>query len=281
MKNSFFTKALGLLSVTLLFFSACKKDDSHEGETNHGGLPGLPGTHSTLQVYLTDHQSLIFDKIFIDIQKVEIKVEDNGVDSLGGWFTLSIRPGVYDILTLRNGVDTLLGTGSIPANRKLQEIRITLGNNNSVVLEGKTFPLFLKDDKNEIRIKLDDIRVDEVANGQFRFSIDFDGGRSIREHHGDFELEPEIKAFTHGSSGRIEGKVQPSAAQAMVLAINGTDTVSARPEHEGEFKIVGLKAGTYQLFLDATANNYKDSTISNIVVRSNEDTKLGTIRLHQ
>ena len=275
MKNSFFAKALGLLSTTLLFFAACKKENSQQGGINNG----IPGTTSKLQVYLTDHQSLIFDKIFVDIQKVEIKVEDDGVDSLGGWFNLTIRPGVYDILKLRNGVDTLLASGTFPANRKLQKIRITLGPNNSVEKDGKTFPLVLK--KAEIIIKLDDLRPDDLGQGQFRFSIDFDGGLSIREHHGDFELEPQMKCFSEGNSGRIEGKVQPSAAQALVLAINGADTVSAKPEREGEFKIVGLKAGTYQLFIDATANNYLDSTINNVVVRSGEDAKTGTIQLHQ
>ena len=65
------------------------------------------------------------------------------------------------------------------------------------------------------------------------------------------------------------------------MAISGMDTLTAKPEQEGEFKFVGLKAGAYQLFVDATANNYKDSTISNVTVRTNEDTKVGTIVLHQ
>ncbi len=36
-------------------------------------------------------------------------------DQYGFWDTLAIRPGVYDILKLRNGIDTLLGTVNIPS----------------------------------------------------------------------------------------------------------------------------------------------------------------------
>jgi hypothetical protein len=35
------------------------------------------------------------------------------------------------------------------------------------------------------------------------------------------------------------------------------------------------------VFIDATSNNYKDTVLTNVVVRHNEDTKLGTIVLRQ
>ena len=242
---------------------------------------------SMLKVYLTDDQNLVFDKVFIDIQKLEIKLEDNGVDSLGGWFSLSITPGVYDILQFRNGIDTLFGTGTIPANRKLQKIRLTLGNNNSVELNGQVKPLKVKDKGNEVIAQLDAGNVELSGNDQFLFWIDFDAGKSIKSdnsgsgNNNGFELRSNIRIFSKKKSGRIEGKVLPAAAGAIVKAINGTDTATAKPEREGEFKFVGLKAGTYSLLFDATTNDYKDTTITNIVVRTNEDTKVSTVLLHQ
>ncbi|HYC28550.1 MAG TPA: DUF4382 domain-containing protein, partial [Chitinophagaceae bacterium] len=236
---------------------------------------------SRIAVYLTDDQSLTFDKVFIDLQKLEIKVEDDGVDSLGGWFTLNIRPGVYDILKFRNGLDTLFATGAIPANRKLQKLRLTLGNNNSVEKDGKTFPLALHNDRPEVIARLDATNVEFIQPDQFQFWLDFDAGRSIREHHGQFELESQVRIFTKKTAGRIEGKVLPNEAQAVVLAINGTDTASARPENNGEFKFIGLQTGTYQLFIDATANSYRDSVINNVHVTGGEDTKIGTITLRK
>ena len=90
-----------------------------------------------------------------------------------------------------------------------------------------------------------------------------------------------MKAFSKDKTGSLEGRVTPAEARAVVMAINGTDTATAKPEREGEFRIMGLKAGTYQLRVHATAGNYADATLSGIVVRTNEDTKTGTITLHR
>jgi hypothetical protein len=50
----------------------------------------------------------------IDIQKVEVKVE---TDSAGVerefWETLNTRPGIYNILNFRNGIDALLASGFV------------------------------------------------------------------------------------------------------------------------------------------------------------------------
>lgn len=272
-------KIISTLVIAAIILYACQK-------VGVGANDGITTTvQSVAKVYLTDDQNLQFDKVFIDLQKLEIKLEDNGVDSLGGWFNLSITPGVYDILQFRNGIDTLFGTGIIPANRKLQKIKLTLGNNNSVVRGSQTYKLKLKD--NEIIAKLDESNVEFVGPDQVHFWLDFDAGRSIKVdnsgsgNNNGFELRPQIRIFSKSKSGRIEGRVSPSEAGAIVMAINGTDTATAKPEREGEFKIVGLKAGTYKLFIDATTNNYQDTTINNIIVVHNEDTKVGTIVLRK
>lgn len=273
--------ATGFAAVTVMVI-ACQKNTS----VNPTG--GLSTTvPASLKVFLTDDQNLNFDKVFIDIKKIDIKLEDNGNDSLGGWFSLSITPGIYDILQLRNGIDTLFGTGTIPANRKLQKIRLILGNNNSVVINGQTKPLSVKDKNNEVIAQLDETNVELSAPDQFLFWIDFDAGKSIKTdksgsgNNNGYELRSNIRIFSKKKSGRIEGRVGPADAKAIVLAINGTDTVSAKPEREGEYKFVGLKAGVYSLYFDATANNYVDSTINNIIVRTNEDTKVNTVVLHK
>jgi hypothetical protein len=88
-----------------------------------------------------------------------------------------------------------------------------------------------------------------------------------------------LKAFSKGRSGEIEGRVLPAEAKSTVMAINGPDSAIATPDHEGEFKIIGLNSGTYQLVIHATANNYKDAVINNVVVTKGEDTKIATIQL--
>ncbi|HSB91947.1 MAG TPA: DUF4382 domain-containing protein [Flavitalea sp.] len=304
--------SLCLLALTIISV-ACQKDVS----VKRGG-------NTPLQVFLTDDQSLVFDNVFIEILKIEVKTEDDstghdigddhgggddngdddhggnsgddhggnngsggagnddiGFDDHGGWIALDINPGVYDIMTLRNGIDTLIGTGSFPTAHSLKKVRITLGSNNSVVLNGNEFPLNVKDNNNMVTINLEEARMMLNASGQLTFWLDFDAGRSIRQRGNIFELRSSIRAFSREKAGSIEGRVLPAEAQAIVYAISGTDTSTAKPGHEGEFKFVGLKPGIYSLFIDATAGNYQDVTINGVAVSKNEDSHVEPITLHQ
>jgi len=285
-----------LLFVASITFGACHKDLSLQGD-DHGQHSG--SGHTSVHVFLTDDPSLTFSNVFIDIQKVEIKAEDNDeiehehnnqgeVDdndhhgsTSGGLVTLDIRPGVYDILHFRNVLDTLLAAGEFASANELRKVRITLGSNNSVVFNGQTSPLFIKSNENIIVIKLDDDFAGAGSLDQFDFSLDFDAGRSIRLHGDKFELDAQIKPFRKEKAGSIEGRVLPADAQAVVMAVNGTDTATAKPEREGEFKIVGLKEGTYSVIYHATANNYKDTVVQNVFVEKNDDAHVATVTLQK
>ncbi len=113
-------------------------------------------------------------------------------DSTGAehWDTLSIVPGVYNILRFRNGLDTLIATGNIPAGR-IEKIRITLGTNNYAMLNGVTFPLFMNSSDAVITINVND-EVDRVGVRRFKIWLDFDGHGSIRFHNGRLELQLHI-----------------------------------------------------------------------------------------
>lgn len=277
-----------LLTVVLLVALSCQKNNSKTS--------GIAGQH-TVGISLTDDPSLSFDHVFIDIQKLEIKAEDSledvqerhnegqdddrdrQGDSSGGWISLPIRAGIYDILQFRNGLDTLLASGSFSSLRSVRKVRLTLGNNNSVVINGVSTQLSLKGNDNIIVIKLgDDFLADNPAD--IRFSLDFDAGNSIRLHGNRLEFKPQVKAFRKEKSGSIEGRVLPADAKAVIMAFNSTDTATAKPEREGEFKIVGLKAGSYSVLVHATSGAFRDTTLNNIIVAGKEDTQLGVITLH-
>jgi Domain of unknown function (DUF4382) len=251
-------------SILILLLLGCKKENSNAGKQK-------------LKIYLTDNP-VNFQAVNIDIQKVEVKVE---VDSAGVerefWETLKIRPGVYNILNFRNGVDTLLAEGFVTRG-EIKKLRITLGNRNSVIVDNVTYPLTLK--KPEVIIDIDDIS--EINPSEFKINIDFDAcGSVIRINNNQFELRPKIRTFDDDHDGRIEGKVLPKDAKAIVSVMSGNQTLLAIPdEDDGEFKIRGIKAGTVDLMINATANGYRDTTIKNIVVGDRE-IKLGIITLRK
>jgi hypothetical protein len=259
---------LSLFAITMIFtIVSCQKDVSSEPS------PVPPGK-SELKIMMTDDPSIIFDSIFLDIQRVEVKVEDStGAEH---WDTLSIRAGVYNILRFRNGLDTLLATGYIP-NGEVEKIRITLGTRNSVVLNGVTIPLTNLANQIIIEVHGD---VDHLDPNHLRIWLDFDGHGSIRFHNGKLELRLKIGHFCHSKSGELEGKIKPSAAlPAMVTVVDGTDSLRAVPNHEGEFKIRGIKASTVKVIINPS-NGYKDSVMNNIQIRTSSDTDLGKIILH-
>jgi hypothetical protein len=282
-----------LIAVILCIFSvACQKN----GYSPNGNYPAAK---SSVNIYLVDDPSLVFDHVFLDISKVEIKVQDSieatqesdnqrevdGNDSKGdasgGWMAVDIHPGVYDILQFRNGLDTLFASTSFAATKGLKKVRITLGTNNSVVLNGSNFPLKLNGDDNFVVIKIDESLVAVNSGGLTNFWIDIDAGQSIRKHGNEFTLKPSVKVFSKEKSGGIEGLVLPAEAAAVVMAINGIDTASAKPEAEGEFRFIGLKPGTYTLVYHATANNFIDTTVNNVTVGGKEEVKVSTVILHQ
>lgn len=255
--------AIPVAAILMLLLLGCKKESS-----------GNKGKQQ-LKVYLTDNP-VNFQAVSINIQKVEVKIE---VDSAGFerefWETLQIRPGMYNILNFRNGVDTLLAQGFVTTG-EIKKLRITLGAGNNVVVDNVTYPLTLK--KPEVIIDVDDIS--SINPGEFKIHIDFDAcGSIIRISNNQFELQPRIKTFDDDHDGRIEGRVLPREAKAVVSVTGGGQTLIALPDDDdGEFKIRGIKAGTVDLEINATANGYRDTVIRNIAVGSRE-VKLGTIQL--
>ncbi len=275
MKSKFLITAFAIFSTSLVFYS-CQKEVS-------GNSTDLNKPHP-VTIYLTDHQTPVFDSVFIDIRGLQVKLEDDSLSN-GGWVNLAIRPGVYNILRFRNGLDTLFGNGTLP-NARVQKVKLVLGTQNSVMKDGQSSPLRVKDEDREVIANLDASNF-EISNGQVLFWIDFDAGNSIQVdnsgsgNNNGYRLKSHIKIFTRSRSGSIEGRVLPRAADAIVKAVIGTDTATAIPfDDNGEFKIVGLNAGTYKLLIDGQ-NGYQDTTISNVVVRNREDTHMPVITLHQ
>jgi len=284
------TSAIVSLSL-VLFITACKKETSSSNNDTSA---------KKLSVYLTD-DPCNFDSVFIDIRYAEVKIDtsaehmhddhygdddDDGDDDhehhdrYGKWDTLTIRSGVYNVMQLRNGIDTLLGTANLPAG-KIRKIRLTLGTNNSVVVNGVSHPLnLLPGTNNYAYVKLHDEDHDDITPTQSSLWLDFDVCQSIRSYNGQYYLKPILKPFGINHYGSIEGKILPAAAHAFVQAHNATDSATAMPDRDGEYKIRGLREGAYNLTFRGS-NGYRDTTITNVLVHNGQETHAPTITLHQ
>src|SRR5689334_20092225 len=95
MKNSIRIALVIWPALSFLLYACQKEAGSDQTDINKP---------HTARIYLTDHQTPVFDSVFIDIQSLEVKLEDDTLSN-GGWVSLAINPGVYNILRFRNGID--------------------------------------------------------------------------------------------------------------------------------------------------------------------------------
>jgi hypothetical protein len=166
------------LSLTLLsafvaiLLIACSKDDSAK--------------NTTVKVRLTDNP-FNAEEVNVDIQQVRVKFNE---DSVNGWVNLNTYAGIYNLLGLQNGVDTLLAVGTIPTN-VVKEIRFVLGANNTIKVAGIIYPLTIPSGS-ESGLK---IKVNKQLNGTLdSLLIDFDAALSIHQTGaGAYQLKPVLK----------------------------------------------------------------------------------------
>ncbi len=216
-----------LMGAAALTFFACSNDNE---------------SMSRVEVRLTDAPG-DYQAVNIDIQGVEINAQEGD----GGWVSLDINEGVYNILDLTNGLDTLLGTIELPAG-KISQIRLKLGDNNSIKVDDQVIELNTPSGQ-QSGLKLL-LNTTLQAGVTYKILLDFDAARSIvSTGSGKYNLKPVIRTITEATSGAIKGQVSPVESTPAVFAIAGTDTVGTAfaDSTTGKFLIKGLAAGSYNV----------------------------------
>lgn len=252
-----------VMLASVLAFNSCNRDKDKD--------PAV--TTAQVSMHLTDGPA-VYDHVYLDIQKVEVTMSGSTATTL-----TPIRPGVYDIMQFRNGLDTLLLRAALPAGT-IGQIRLILGSNNSVVVNNLTYALNTPSAQ-ESGLKLN-LNQTFVANGAYDIWLDFDAAKSIVvTGNGTYKLKPVIRAYSQATNGRIKGYVLPLNAMATVYAVNGTDTLSAIPNNlDGFFSVNGMPAATYQVWVNPGIFGLQAYMQSNVQVNYATEVNFGTITLH-
>jgi len=259
-KNWIYPVVLMLSSLVALY--SCKKDNNNSNGT------------AQVSMHLTDGPSSVYDHVYIDIQQVEVTMSGSSAVTLA-----PIRPGVYDILQFRNGLDTLLMRATLPAGT-ISQIRLILGSNNSVVVGGTSYPLNTPSAQ-ESGLKLN-LNQTFAANGSYDIWLDFDAAKSIvLTGSGTYKLKPVIRAYSATTNGSVKGYILPLTSLAVVYAIDGTDTLAAIPSStDGFFKISGMASGTYTIMVQPGIAGLAVYSQTGVSVTYGTVLDLGTITLH-
>ena len=210
------------MGLTLLIMPACKKDKSQ----------------SHLAVRMTDAPGN-FDAVLIDVQSIEI------TGSGGSAVTLNTTAGIYNLLDLTNGINTLIATGDLEAGT-VSQIRLILGPNNAVMVDSILYPLSTPSAQ-QSGLKL---QIHQTFEPGVSYSIllDFDAAQSIvTQGNGGYLLKPVIRTIDVAITGSIKGSITPLGVIATVSATANGITYTSMTNANGEFLIAGLPAGTYDV----------------------------------
>ena len=230
-----------------------------------------------LEVRLTDAPG-DYEAVNIDI--IGLEVHSDGAGENNGWRQLPVNGGIYNILDLTAGIDTLLSNVELPAG-KISQMRLILGENNSVVVAGKEHALSTPSaQQSGLKLNVHTILSEGVT---YKMTLDFDAARSIVHKGNDtYGLKPVIRVMTEATSGAIRGTVSPAEATPAVYAIltNGDTAATAYASEQGAFLLRGLEAGTYNVrFSPKTGYSVAEKT--GVAVTTGQVTELGIVNIQQ
>jgi len=225
---------------------------------------------TNLKLSLTDAPGE-FQEVNIDIVGVEVIINDTKI-------LLDVEAGVYNLLDLVNGKDTVLVDQPVPEGI-LSQVRLILGDNNTIKIDDEIIDLTTPSaQQSGLKLNVHEVFEPEFA---YEYTIDFDAGKSIvHTGNGKYILKPVLRVFAHAVSGAIQGTVDPAEAKPLIFAISSANyTISTYADTiSGNFAFMGLPQDLYDLeFIPEPDTIYDVVKIDDVTVNVGEITVLDTI----
>ena len=259
MRKSLYVMVLVISAIVLM--AGCDKSDSEQ--------------NAVLQVMLTDAPAE-YEQVLIDIQDVQIHVSD--VEDEGGWQSLEVNKGVYNLLDFRNGLDTLLAFIELPPGM-VSQMRLVLGPVNQIRTNGVLFDLETPSaQQSGLKFNIHAILTGGVV---YKLWIDFDAARSVVvKWNGGFLLKPVIRTYTEALSGAITGVVSPAEAMPYIMAVAQADTIGTYAADNGSFRLDAVPEGLWSVVF-APVDPFEDTTVHDVGVENGMVTSMDTVFFSQ
>jgi hypothetical protein len=249
-----------LILAFLAFLVACDKNNDSKN----------PAANPVFSVKLTDNPSG-YDAVNVEILYMEANMGN-------GWVEFPVEhPGIYNLQEFTNGNTMLLIGDTSIAPGMMSELRLILGTNNTVIVDGISYELTTPSGQTSgYKIKMDPQPLE--LGGLYRLIIDFDVSVSVHETgNGKYMLKPVCRGYLETAVGAIAGTIIPPAGAYYIEALNNTDTTGTLIDPvTGEFLISTAMPGTYDVTFYANPG-FSDKTIGNVVVVEGHITQMGTV----
>ena len=139
---------------------------------------------SPVHFYLMDSPT-DFDSVNIHIKKIEAYVIGDSTK----WVSLDTKDTIVNVFHLQDSITMQVAHDIVPFGL-LKQIRFILGDNNSVVVKGVSYPLETSANGSPSLLIEINKNLNEVFNG---FILDFDASQSIIEDSGNYRLQPVVR----------------------------------------------------------------------------------------
>jgi hypothetical protein len=266
MKRTLIRNSLFLTTLMAVFlFIACNKNSNNTDQAR-------------LQVKLVDNPAPGIKEVWVDIQQVEVIVNDSSHPVLLG----GIHAGLYNLLELTNGKDTLLADATIPAG-VISQVRLILGDNNYIITSTGDQLSLKTPSAQQSGLK---VQIHQQVSGGilYRLTLDFDVARSIvfAGNSSNIILKPVLRILSFApSGGDLRGVVVPGTFPTAVIAVKGADTIATTftVVPDGNYFIKDIPAGNYTLSFIASDTTYHTMQTGVSVVLG-QTTVVDTVKLH-
>ncbi|UQD55482.1 DUF4382 domain-containing protein [Flavobacterium sp. K5-23] len=270
-KIKFYVSSFFMVAMISLLFTNCSNNDSSQTSKVTIRMVDAPGD---------------YDEVNVEVLDVLIKDNSNTDDQ--GWISIGDKTQVgegkiYNLLDLTGGVNVLLADNDVPSGY-LGQVRLLLGDENTIVLKGSTNAIPLKTpsaQQSGLKLKVNQTL---EAGKSYEFLLDFDVKNSVVKagNSGNYNLHPVIRVSTKENTGGIKGVIispSPFPTDFVVLVSipieGGTITTFMKIEN-GMFQLNGVPTGVYTVTLDPGATSiYATKTIENVVVINGAITDVG------
>jgi len=182
-----------LIGGMAIAITACKKDD----ETNNN-TPVEPTGKSSLDITLAasynSKAATSYDEVNIDIQQISFHTSgDSSVTS--GWYDLETVPGIYDLLDYIID-DTLIAFDSLVSSQTISQLRLILGEDNTVMVDGILYDLSTPSGQTSgLKVQ---VHTELLPDSAYVIMLDFDPEESIKKTGNDqYKLKPVIRTVVN------------------------------------------------------------------------------------
>lgn len=173
-----------LLAGLMLVFTGCKDDESDDP--------------SSLIVSLTANYDLksttTYEEVNIEILQISYHTSDDATAN-DGWVDVPTTAGIYDLMLYDND-EVLLALDAVSEPQTISQLRLLLGENNTVVEDGETHELVTPSGQTSgIKVQ---VHLGMEPGVTYDILLNFDPEESVKKiGNGTYKLEPVIDAIVN------------------------------------------------------------------------------------